>query len=399
MELDKNFLLDLSGLPKKVDYVQPVLPAIETVYEAVRDILLTGKLTNHSKYVQEFEKQAASYLDVKHAVAVANGTLGLILALQALDLHGQVIVPSFTFSATAHAIAWNNLEPVFVDIDPDTYTLDPVLAEQAITQATSAILPVHVFGNLCDIDAFQQIAQRRQIRLVFDSAHAFGAKYRGIRVGGFGDLEVFSLHATKILPAGEGGLVTTNDDAIAERIRQGRNFGNTGDYDCAFVGLNAKMMEFAAILALWGLQRVDESIGKRRELVRIYENRLSQLPGLTFQRFNPDSEVNYQNFSIRINPKLFGMDRDELAEILAMQNILTRKYFYPPIHRYTCYRKFSEEYDMHLKNTNWIAEHILCLPLSSKMSFDTVEKICIAIENAYHYNAKVQDMHSSNGIS
>ncbi len=383
----------LGGRPifeHRVNIVAPMLPTMEEIRSRVSEILTTGDLTNHSRYVRRFEQEVAAYLGGPHVSAVANATLGLMLALQALDLKGDVIVPSFTFCATAHALAWNGLKPVFVDIDPQTYNLDPRLAAEAVTPSTTAILAVHVYGNPCDIAALEALAREHGLKLIFDSAHAFGAMYRGKKIGGFGDAEVFSFHATKTLAAGEGGAVCTGNESLAERISWGRNFGHPGDDDCRFAGLNAKMTEFSAILGLEGLPRMEEWIRRRNETARYYRQQLKDIPGLSFQRLSPGCKSSYQFFSILIAPKEFGMSRDELHLALQLENIVTRKYFYPPLHRHRIYAHRRDRSGPRLPVTEALSANILCLPMSSGMDRETVEKIAHAIRRLHHYQVEAR---------
>ena len=307
--------------------VRPRLPQLAAVAEEVGEILTTGQLTNHWKYVPALESELRQYLQVPHCVAVANGTLGLVLTLVGLKLEGEVIVPSFTFSATAHALWWAGLEPVFADISPDTFTLDPEAVEAAITPRTSAILGVHVYGHPCDIEGLKAVARRHDLALIFDSAHAFGSSYRGQRIGNFGDAEVFSFHATKIFPTGEGGAITTGNTQLAEYLSLARKFGDPGTENTQFSGLNAKMQEFNAILGLENLKTIDQYIENRRRYAGVLVERLGQLPGLRFQRARPDVQVNHQNFAILVDELEFGVPRDRLHTALAAENIFSRKYF------------------------------------------------------------------------
>lgn len=365
---------------EEINIVSPTLPKLEDISPQINEILSTGNLTNDSRYVREFERELTSFLGVKHVVAVANATLGLMLVLQALDLEGEVIVPSFTFSATVHALMWNDLRPVFVDIDPQTYNLDPHRVAESITSRTSAILAVHVYGNPCDVKVLEKLARDHGLKLIFDSAHAFGSSCAGERVGRFGDAEVFSFHATKILPTGEGGAVATNDAELQKRLSWGRNFGNPGDDECRFAGLNGKMPEFSAILGLEGVKRVEEYIDHRNEMAKSYIRRLKKIPGISFQRLTPGCRSTYQFFSILLEPKEFGVNRDQLNTALGREDIVTRKYFHPPLHRHRAYREFKNRYNGRLPVTNAVSDNILCLPICSHMHDDDVERIALAIE-------------------
>lgn len=365
--------------------VRPLFPELTAVAEQVSEILRTGQLTNLWKNVPALESELCQHLQVPHCVAVANGTLGLVLALVGLKLTGEVITPSFTFSATAHALWWAGLEPVFADINPDTFTLDPQAVEAAITPRTSAILAVHVYGHPCDIEGLQAVARRHGLALLFDAAHAFGASYRGQKIGNFGDAEVFSFHATKIFPVGEGGAITTANTELAEYLALARRFGDPGNENTQFCGLNAKMQEFNAILGLENLKTINQYLENRRRYAGILIERLRQLPGLRFQQVYPDVYMNYQNFAVLIDKAEFGLSRDQLYTALAAENILARKYFYPPLHLHQAYAAYREKYQAKLPITEKVANNILCLPLYSVMSDEMLDGICLAMESFHRY--------------
>lgn len=365
--------------------VRPLFPELTKVSGQVSEILETGQLTNLAKYTPALEAELNQYLQVPHCVTVANGTLGLVLALTGLKLEGEVIVPSFTFSATAHALWWAGLEPVFADIDPDTFTLDPQAVEAAITPRSSAILGVHVYGHPCDIEGLRQVARRHRLPLLFDAAHAFGSRYRGQRIGNFGDAEVFSFHATKIFPMGEGGAVATAHSDLAEYLALARNFGDPGTENTQFCGLNAKMQEFNAILGLENLKTIDQYIENRRRYASLLIERLGQLPGLRFQDISPDVYMNYQNFALLIDEAEFGLSCDGLQDALAAENILARRYFCPPLHLHQAYAAYQEQYRAKLPITEQVANSVLCLPFYSVMSDEILDGICLAVESIHHY--------------
>jgi dTDP-4-amino-4,6-dideoxygalactose transaminase len=254
---------------ERFPFIRPALPALSEVVANYEAVYQSGLLTN-SKSVARLEGAVAERLRVKHCVAVSSCTSGLMMVLRALGLTGEIIVPSFTFFATGHATRWNNLTPVFADCDPNTWNVTPAEIERKITPKTSAILAVHLYGNPCDHQAIEQLATRRGLKLIFDAAHGFGSERRGRPVGSFGDAEVFSMSPTKLLVAGEGGLVTTNDAKLAEAIRFMRNYGDLGAYNPAWLGLNARMPEFNATLALAGLPLVDEKIKRRNAVANMY---------------------------------------------------------------------------------------------------------------------------------
>jgi dTDP-4-amino-4,6-dideoxygalactose transaminase len=337
-----------------------------------------GLITN-ADIVGRFEAAVAERLQVKHCVAVSSCTSGLMMTLRALGVTGEVIIPSFTFFATGHAARWNGLTPVFADCEPDTWNVDPAAIERKITERTKALLIVHLYGNPANVDALSEIAQRHNLKLIFDGAHAFGSQYRGRPIGQFGDAEVFSLSPTKLLVAGEGGLVTTNDATLAKALRGMRNYGDTGSYDPEWLGMNARMSEFNAALALAGLPDVDERVRRRNQIAQMYTNQLSSLHGLRFQSVHPTDVNTYKDYSIHVTPNQFGMTRDELAEGLLAENIETKKYFYPPMHMQKLYKSFHDAGRNDLKATEEVTGGILSLPIYESLSDSTIETVSRAI--------------------
>lgn len=366
---------------QKIFVAQPTLPEYPLLDTKFREIVSSMMLTNFSRFAQEFERNVQDRLGVDSALSLPNGTSALMLAIKAMGLQGEVICPSFTFSATGHALVWNGLTPVFADIDPETFNVDPSDVERKITSNTCAIMAVHIFGNPCDIDRLQDIARRHNLRLIFDAAHALGSTYRGMPIGGFGDVECFSLSGTKVVTSAEGGIATSNDQALMDRMRLGRNYGAGADYDCEFIGLNGKMSEFHAAIALESLARLDELVTQRLLLVERYRQRLEGIPGIKFQRITDDSVSTYKDLGILIDATQFGIDRNELMSELAKEQIYTKKYFYPPLHRMKAYANVPHKAEG-LNNTNLVADNIICLPLYSHMGMDTVEKVCFAVTRA-----------------
>jgi dTDP-4-amino-4,6-dideoxygalactose transaminase len=374
---------------EKLPIIQPTLPIYESVAPQVAEIFATGMLTK-GKYLRQFEERLANYVGVKHAVCVSSCTLGLALAYQGLGLSGEVIVPSFTFMATVHPLVWINATPLFVDIDPDTWCIDPDKVEEAITPRTTGIVAVHNFGNPADIEALEAIVQRYDLKLIFDAAHGFGALYQGEPVGCYGDVEVFSATPTKLLVAGEGGVVTTDDDALAEHIRTGREYGNDGNYGSLFAGLNARMPEFNAILGVKSLEMLEENAEKRNRVAELFRERLEQLPGLTFQTILPGNRCSYKDLSVLVDGDEFGVTRDELALALRVENVDTRKYHDPPVHTHQTYRHLYEQYKDALPVTDEIARKSLSLPIYSHMSDELAHGICEAIERVHAHADEVR---------
>jgi dTDP-4-amino-4,6-dideoxygalactose transaminase len=349
----------------RIPLVRPRLADPAAAADEIRAVLESGILTSGPR-VRELERRAAAYLGVRNCVAVSSCTAGLMLALRAAEVTGDVVLPSFTFAATAHAVAWNGLRPVFADVDGGTLTLDPGCVERSIGVRTSAILATHLYGTPCHVEALATLADEHGIRLMFDAAHAFGSARGGVKVGGFGDAEVFSLSPTKVMVAGEGGLITTNDDVIAERCRIGRDYGNPGDYDCRFVGLNARMSELHAVVALASLADLDDRIRERNRLAAELRGRLSVVPGVDFPAIGAHDRTTYKDFTILVDPEVFGRTADDLHRCLTERGIETKRYYSPPVHRMTAYRDQSGR--TLLPATERASERALTLPLWEGMN-------------------------------
>lgn len=383
----------LGGTPvfkEMVPIVKPPIKAhISAILEDFKRILESGMITN-SEYVKKLEKAVANYCGVDRCVAVSNCTSGLILALKALGLrNGEVLIPSFTFPATAHAIAWSGLQPRLVDCDLETFNIDTDDLEEKITSKTKVIMPVHIFGNPCEIETIVEIAEDHHLKLLFDSAHGFGARYHAKPLGQFGDAEVFSGSPTKAFTTVEGGLVTTTREDLAKNVEMGRNYGQTGDYNCKMNGLSARMSELHAAVGLNQLPHVDNDIKKRNQLAAKYEQELAKVPGIIFQKITPHCLSTYKDFGILVDKDKFGLNRDELAAALDKENIMTRKYFYPPIHMQDCYPELRAE-DNDLPNTSHISYSTLSLPMFSELTNETVEGIIEAITRIYSHARELE---------
>jgi dTDP-4-amino-4,6-dideoxygalactose transaminase len=322
-------------------------------------------------------------IPVEKALTFPNATSALMLSLKLMNLSGEVILPSFTFCATGHAVVWNGLKPVFADIDLHTFNIDPKDVERKITDQTSAIIAVHIFGNPCDIAALEKIARRHNLKLIFDSAHALGSKYYGKSIGCFGDVECFSLSGTKVITSAEGGIATSNDSVFMEKMALGRNYGAGNDYNCCYMGLNGKMSEFHAAIAIESLFLLPELVNSRCQLAAIYRSRLSEIPGISFQEVHKENFCTYKDFAIIIDKNKFGMDRDTLIAKLQEEDIYTKRYFYPPLHEMDIYKSI-DHCAKHLENTKKIASNIVCLPIYSHMRTDTIEKICFVIYRIFN---------------
>lgn len=359
------------GLPLTV----PSVPTAQSVREDIETILGSGVLTD-GPYVRELEERAAAYLGVRHCIGVSSCTAGLMLVLRGADLYGDVVVPSFTFAATAHAVVWNGLRPVFSDIDPTTLTLSAGSVLRTAGVRTSAILATHTYGTPCDVEGLTEAARREGVRLFFDAAHAFGSRHGALPVGGFGDAEVFSLSPTKVLIACEGGIIATNDDLLAERCRVGRNYGNPGDYDCRFVGLNARMSELHAAIALRSLDGLDDRIVRRNELADHYRTLLADIPGISLPSVRDGDRSCYKDLTILVDPVEYGTDASDLGVALAAEGIETRHYYAPPVHAMRAYRYVAAANDSsRLPVTENASSRVVSLPLWSSMTELQVDRV------------------------
>jgi dTDP-4-amino-4,6-dideoxygalactose transaminase len=364
--------------------------------ERVSDILDRKWLTNSGKYVQEFEHQVGQLIGVKHCIAICNATVALEIAVRALGLQGEVIIPSFTFIATAHALQWLGITPVFCDIDPLTYNIDPQMVEQLITPRTSAIMGVHVYGRACDCDALENIARSHNLKLLYDAAHAFGCSYNGTMIGNFGDVEVFSFHATKFLNSLEGGAIVTNNDALAKRVRMMRNFGFTYYDRVDDIGTNGKMNEISAAMGLTNLEAIDEFITVNCQNYEYYQTYLSDLEGIRLITFDDTQKYNYQYVVLEIDPEITGVKRDDLFAILHAENVLARRYFFPGCHQMEPYHSQFPDAGRLLPQTERLSQRVLCLPSGTSVGKGDIELICRIIRTALTYpqevTAKLQEL-------
>lgn len=352
----------------------------ERFLQRVEDILDRRWLSNNGKYVQLLEAKIAEMLGVRHCVAMCNATVGLEIAIRALGLSGEVILPSFTFIASAHALQWQQITPVFCDIDPQTHNLDPARVEALITPRTTAIMGVHLWGRGCDVAALQDIATRHGLKLIFDAAHAFGCSQNGRMIGGFGDAEVFSFHATKFINSLEGGVVTTNDDALALRMRQMKNFGFTGYDQVDSVGTNGKMNEISAAMGLTNLESMAEFIAINRSHHQRYLELLAEVPGLSVMPYDADEQCNYQYIVVEIEAGTAGISRDELVNRLHQAGVIARRYFYPGCHRMEPYLTLHPESSQRLPETERLTGRLFCLPTGSTLTVADVEGVCRLIQ-------------------
>lgn len=344
----------------------------------VDEIFDCAWLTNNGTKVQEFEQLIADYHDVKHCVAMCNGTVALEIAIRALGLEGEVIIPSYTFIATAHALHWQGITPVFADIDPATHTLDPVAVRRMITRRTTGIIGVHLWGRIAPVEALQAIADEHNLKLMFDAAHAFGCSCKGTMIGSFGACEVLSFHATKFFNTFEGGAVLTNDDELAETIQLMRNFGFSGRDNVIHPGTNGKMTEIVAAMGLVNFQAIDDVLDANHRNFRFYREGLSNLPGISLLSYDEDERNNSQYIVMEVGHDC-SASRDEIIDALHAENILARKYFWPGCHKMKPYSDLFPQAEIMLTNTQRVANRVVVLPTGAAMSESMVEKVISVI--------------------
>jgi dTDP-4-amino-4,6-dideoxygalactose transaminase len=342
----------------------------------VDEILDRRWLTNHGQCVRELEERLAEILGVKHCIPICNGTVALELAARALDLSGEVIVPSFTFIATAHALQWQGITPVFCDINPKTHNIDPAQVENLITPRTTGIVGVHLWGRPCDIDALEEIAKRHRLKLMFDAAHAFGCSHRGKLIGTFGACEVFSFHATKVFNTLEGGAIATNSDELAKKIRLMKNFGFTNYDEVDYIGTNGKMNEISAAMGLTGLKSLQEFVATNRRNYESYKRQLAGVPGIFLMEYDANDRPNYQYIVLEVSESETQIHRDLILQCLHAENVLARRYFYPGCHRMEPYRSYFPNARLLLRSTEEVGKRVLVLPTGSSVTEGDVKKIC-----------------------
>lgn len=348
----------------------------DRLLERINDMLDRRWLTNHGPYVQDFERQIAQMLDVRHCIAVCNATVGLEIAIRAVGFKGEVIVPSFTFIASAHALQWQEITPVFCDIDPATHNIDVCKAEQMITPRTSGILGVHVWGRACDTEALEALARKHNLKLIYDAAHAFGCSHHGQMIGNFGNAEVFSFHATKFLNSFEGGAITTNDDDLAKKIRWMTNFGFEGYDNVTFLGTNGKMTEICAAMGMTSLEDIDSIVETNYRNLQTYRRELAGIPGISVIQYDEGERNNYQYVILEIDPQETGISRDTLLKILHAENVLVRRYFYPGCHQMEPYRSFFPHAGLLLPETEKLVQRVLSMPNGTSVTSEDIERIC-----------------------
>jgi len=362
----------------------------------IDDILDRNWLTNAGKYVQEFEYQITEITGAKHCVAMSNGTVALEIAIRALGLKNEVIVPSFTFVATAHALQWQEITPVFCDIDPQTCNIDPMQIEKLITPRTTGIIGVHLWGRPCHVEALEEVARRHELVLMFDAAHAFGCSHRGRMIGQFGEAEVFSFHATKMINSFEGGAVVTNNDALAERMRLMKNFGFAGVDEVVYIGTNGKLNEVSAAMGVTSLESMETFVATNRNNYHAYLKNLRDVPGVRVFPFDEGESCNYHYVTIMIDAAVTHVDRDTITDILKAENILARRYFHPACHRMEPYRSYFPNAGLLLPNTEEVSNRVITLPTGSGVGAEDIEKICSLLRFITERGAEVNTRINSN---
>ena len=370
----------MNRLAKPVYVTQPSLPPLDEFIESLKHIWDNKILTNNGPFHQQFEQALAEYLGVKYISVFANGTLALMTALQVLRITGEVITTPFSFVASTHSLWWNNIKPVFADIEPGQLNLDPDRLEAAITSKTTAILPVHVYGNPCNTERFQQIADTYGLKLIYDAAHAFGVKINGIPIAQYGDLSVLSFHATKVFNTIEGGAIICPNEKTKQRIDYLKNFGFAGETTVMVPGINGKMNELQAAYGLLQLKYADEYISKRKVIANSYREQLTDIPGLTMLQELAGIEYVYSYMPILIEAEEYGKTRDELYEQLKTYNIFGRRYFYPLISQFPCYSQLSSAKSDNLPVATSMAKKILCLPIYPNLDPEVVSMVCEIIK-------------------
>ncbi|MFV0599411.1 MAG: DegT/DnrJ/EryC1/StrS family aminotransferase [Bacteroidales bacterium] len=360
---------------KQITVTSPLLPPLEEFIPYLEKIWDSKWITNNGQFHQQLEEALCEYLGVKYISVFTNGTLPLITALQALRITGEVITTPYSFVATTHALWWNGIKPVFVDIDPLTLNLNPTKIERAITPKTTAIMPVHVYGNPCNIEEIQAIADKYGLKVIYDAAHAFGVRINGESILNYGDMSTLSFHATKTYNTIEGGALICKDEQTKKRIDYLKNFGFAGETEVVAPGINAKMDEVRAAYGLLNLKYVDKAIENRKLIAQTYREGLKSIKGISFLNVIEGVRHNYSYFPIFVDEKEYGLTRDELYNKLKENNILGRRYFYPLISDFSTYRELDSANPANLPVANKVAEQVICLPIYDNLEIVDVERV------------------------
>jgi dTDP-4-amino-4,6-dideoxygalactose transaminase len=375
--------MDLEPFPKPILITRPIIPDLDNYRDRLERIWEKQWFTNNGEQHQLLERRLKKYLNVPQISLFNNGTIALITACRSLRLSGEVITTPFTFAATPHTLTWNNIRPIFCDIEKNTFNIDTDKIESSITSETTGILPVHVFGIPCNVEKIQKIADDYGLKVIYDAAHAFGTRWNNKEIGNFGDITMFSFHATKQFHTAEGGALTFRDSNLKKRIDLLKNFGIQSEDEVIMPGINGKMNELQAALGLEVFEYLDTEHRKRMRCFNHYIKKLKHLNGIILPKFDKNIHFNYQYFVIRIEKEKFGMSRDEVYEKLKHFNIFTRKYFYPLCSSYACYKNLPSSSKNNLPIASKIVDEVLCLPLYGDLSIEDIEKICIIIDSIH----------------
>ncbi|HDY7850759.1 TPA: dTDP-4-amino-4,6-dideoxy-D-glucose aminotransferase VioA [Vibrio vulnificus] len=364
---------------KTIPVTQPFLPELSEFVPYLEQIWVNRWLTNNGPFHQELEAKLAEYLGVEHVSLFNNATIALITALQAMRIHGEVITTPYSFVATSHSIMWNGLEPVFVDIDPTTFNIDPAKIEAAITPRTTAIMPVHCYSNPCDVEAIQKIADDYGLKVIYDAAHAFGVNYKGQSLLKWGDLSILSFHATKVFNTFEGGAIISPDAKTKQRIDRLKNFGIVDELTVTAPGINGKMSEINAAFGLVQLKHIDDAMALRQAVDSRYRCELAEVTGITLYQHDINANSNFSYFPILVEAE-YPLSRDELYEKLKVNGILSRRYFYPLISNMPMYRGLPSADTVRLPLANALAEKVLCLPIFNELAVEQQQQVIALIK-------------------
>lgn len=386
------------GAPAFADKLHVGRPNIgnkDKFFEQVNDLFDRRWLTNDGPFVRELENRIADYLNVKECVALCNGTIAMEVLLRCLDLKGEVILPSFTFVSSAHVLQSMNLKPIFCDVDPSTHNITAEIVEPLITADTSAILGVHLWGAPCPVNELTELADRHNVPLIFDAAHAFSCTYKNQYIGNFGVAEVFSFHATKFFHSFEGGAVVTNDSDLANEVRLRRNFGFSRYDHVDVVGTNGKMPEVSAAMGLTNLDDLELFLETNHQNYRCYEENLKGIAGINLLHFDTEEKNNFQYIVLTVDQDAVEFDRDLLIEVLHAENVLARRYFHPGVHRMEPYKSLYPEFVGNLPGTESVSHQVLCLPTGTSVGPDDIERICDIIKFVGDHCVEIRRKHQT----
>lgn len=367
---------------KLIPVTRPVFPTVEEVTEKLRDIWDSKWLTNNGPQHTMLERELKNFLKVPHLSLFNNGTIALMVACRSLRLSGAVLTTPFTFAATPHVLSWNNITPIFCDVDEETMNIDAEKIEQMITPQTTAILAVHVFGTPCAMEKIREVADRYGLKIIYDAAHAFGEEIDGQGIGNFGDISMLSFHATKIFHTVEGGALVMKDEHVKQRIDLLKNFGIKNEEEVVMPGINGKLDEVRAAIGRIMLNYVEDERQKRLRLHEIYNEELAEVEGLRLMpKCAANVKLNYQYYVVRVDEKIFGRSRDFVHDAFKNFNVYTRKYFHPLCSEYTCYRQLNSSSPANLPVANVVGQQVLSLPMYGALTEDDVRKICAILKS------------------